>query len=281
MLTGSTGMLGRSLIKTFKNYNICGISREENLELTNQFNFDLSNFKKIKSELIDYEPEIIIHCAANVSLKNCEINKSAAYNLHVNSSKELAKKFPNAKFIYISTDSIFNGLSSQYSEDSEPNPLNYYASTKYFGELEILNNSNFPLIIRTNIIGQNLKKSSFTDWVIKELSQSNTIDGYNNIFFNPIHVDFLSEIILKVVKQNNFPFKILNVGSFNKISKYDYIALLAEKFNFKLNLVNNVSVQNFKDGIERPFNTFLNSERLFNTLKLKYYIKDSIQKIII
>ena len=76
-------MLGRSLLKTFKNFNVYGISREVNLDLTNQFNFDLTDFKNINSNLIDFEPEIIIHSAANVNLKDCEKNKNAAYNLRL------------------------------------------------------------------------------------------------------------------------------------------------------------------------------------------------------
>lgn len=38
------------------------------------------------------------------------------------------------KFIYISSDYVFDGSSPPYSENAIPNPLNKYGVTKYEGE---------------------------------------------------------------------------------------------------------------------------------------------------
>lgn len=279
LLTGSTGMLGDSLLKVFNKKNVYGISRTFNKNLQNQFVFNLSDFRNIKKFLKNFVPDVIIHTAANVSLKRCEEEKKSTYDLHVNSTKELAKIFPNAKFIYISTDSIFNGLENSYNESSIPNPMNYYSKTKFLGECEVLQNSNYPNIIRTNIIGQNKKQSSFSDWIINELSKKNEISGYKNIFFNPIHVDILSNIIYKIIFEIELNEKILNVGSLEKISKYDYICLVAKKFDFSFKLINGCKIDKFSDGIDRPFNTFLETKMFDKIFNKTFSINESIEKL--
>ena len=58
----------------------------------------------------------------------------------------IAKKNRKAKFIYISTDSVFDGQVGSYRETSEVKPLNIYAQTKVIGEQEILDTSESPYI---------------------------------------------------------------------------------------------------------------------------------------
>ena len=58
----------------------------------------------------------------------------------------------NTKYIYISTDSVFDGEIGNYKEDSIAKPLNNYAYTKFLGEKEVEKIKNH-IIVRTNILG--------------------------------------------------------------------------------------------------------------------------------
>ncbi len=279
LITGSTGMLGSQLCQIFSNCELIGISRGKNKYLSKQYNFDLCDFKEINNKNLDINPDVIIHTAANVNLKKCENNKDLTYNLHVKATEKLARTFPDAKFFYVSTDSVFDGTEEIYHESSKPNPLNYYAKTKLMGEKKVLDFSNNPLIIRTNIIGENQKKNSFSDWIVGELKQGHKISGYSNVYFNPIHVKILAEIICKLtsIKLNH---KILNIGSIEKLSKFDYMKMLSNFLGYNSDLIEEKKIKIYNDKIMRPFNTFLDT-----SLLLSYYrdfsINESLNKFIL
>ena len=58
----------------------------------------------------------------------------------------------NKKIVYISTDFVFDGTKKFYTEEDKPNPINWYAKTKYEGEkliqnsgLDYINCQNWPI----------------------------------------------------------------------------------------------------------------------------------------
>tara|TARA_B100000963_G_scaffold354697_1_gene371644 strand:+ start:512 stop:1369 length:858 start_codon:yes stop_codon:yes gene_type:complete len=280
LITGSTGMLGTQLCHVLKKYELIGISRKENRDLDKQYNFDLCDIGKINNQYLNISPDVIIHTAANVNLKNCESNKDLTYKLHVAATQKLVYTFPNAKFIYISTDSVFDGTEKTYNENSIPNPLNYYAYSKLIGEKKVLEFSKNPLVIRTNIIGENQNKNSFSDWIIGELNRGNKLSGYSNIYFNPIHVKILAEIISNLIKRK-LGHKILNIGSIEKISKFDYMKMLSNLLGFNSELIVEKKIKIFNDKIMRPFNTFLDTSLLSSYVQNDFPINESLNKFIL
>ena len=64
----------------------------------------ISYIKKVK-------PDAIIHCAAYTAVDKAEDDKETCWDVNVNGTKYLAKaaKEINAKFMYISTDYVFDG----------------------------------------------------------------------------------------------------------------------------------------------------------------------------
>ena len=62
----------------------------------------------------------------------------------------------NAKFVYVSTDSVFDGTHGNYSETDLPSPLNVYAQTKLLAEQEVLRAHSAALIVRVTC-GRNVQ----------------------------------------------------------------------------------------------------------------------------
>lgn len=154
LVTGSNGMLGSDIVKIFlnNNYKVFGIDKNDNIN--NNINFykmDLTNLIELKKVLRNINPDLIIHTAAFVDVNFCENNIQKAIDLHVVVTRILAKF--GCQMIYISTDSVFNGIKGNYTEDDIPDPLNVYARTKLLGEFATLSNNKKATVIRTNIFG--------------------------------------------------------------------------------------------------------------------------------
>ena len=76
--------------------------------------------------------DIVIHLAAEKTLIKCQENKKEAYEINYISSinlYEIAKK-NKSKFIFISSDQVFDGKKGNYRENDKCSPINYYGELK-------------------------------------------------------------------------------------------------------------------------------------------------------
>ncbi len=267
LITGSTGMLGKDVVKVFSEetkFEIFGLSKKCT-PIAGSYHHnvvDLTDTGLLEGILRDIKPRIIVHCAANVNVDVCESNKKYAYQLHVNSTNTLASYNPSlTKFVYISTDSVYNGKNSNHSEFETTLPSNYYALTKLEGEIRAQKQNPNSIVIRTNIFGfQKREGTSLADWALRNLSQHLQIDGFTDVFFNPIYTKQLARLIHRVIDAG---FRgILNIGSNSFVSKYDFLVKLCEQFGFSTDLVRKRSSEHQRFKAQRPKNTTMDVNRL-------------------
>lgn len=142
LITGGTGALGNALQKIFP----------ENISPTHE-ELDITNKEAVLNFFQQHKIDTIIHTAAITKVRTCEEDKSLAWNVNVQGTKNLVDAVIQSKhdinFIYVSTACVFDGHSGMYTESSIPYPENFYSLTKLLGEREVNKLENF-LIIRTN-----------------------------------------------------------------------------------------------------------------------------------
>jgi dTDP-4-dehydrorhamnose reductase len=268
LITGSSGMLGHAIVEVLAadhNYELFGFVRKlTGANYITEFALDLTNPEALNRQLSMLELDIILHCAANVNLDACEQNEAQAYALHVEASKNLAEFNPQkVKFIYISTDSVFDGLNGDYAVTDIPNPLNVYAKTKWQGEEVVLKVNSGAIILRTNIYGLHLgEQSSLGEWAITNLQQEKQISGFTDVFFNPLYTGQLAQLIKHLIEHKENYQGIIHTGSNTYISKYDFLVKLAQVFGYDSKKINKTSVDMLNFLAKRPKNTTLNIDFL-------------------
>ncbi len=279
-ILGSGGMLGKELVNNFiYKYKIVGIdkiiTKNEKIQF---YSLDLLKFGQLEKVLQIEKPDVIINVAAIVNLDICEKNFELAKDLHWKLSEFLTKycQKVECKYIYISTDSIFDGKIGNYKECDLPNPVNNYAKTKYLGELEALKIQN-SIVIRTNIYGYSSNQNSLLKWGYDSLKNGIQIKGYTNVIFNPVSVKQLSDAIVILLKKE---FKgIINIGSNLNLSKYEFLMII-EKF---LQLEQRIEKSELNDNysfLKRPKITTLNTEKMKKILEKEYTCEDGIYDIL-
>jgi dTDP-4-dehydrorhamnose reductase len=267
LITGSQGMLGKDIVRAFikdPQYDVCGLDHHKSSSsLMYQLIYeDLTQLTEVNSLLMDIKPDIIIHCAARVNVNKCELEKDSTKLLHIESSRVLASYKPSkTRFIYISTDSVFDGIKGNYTEDDSANPLNYYAKTKHAGENVVMTINDNALIIRTNIYGfHNPVGTSLVEWAISSLLENKPITGFSDVFFNPLYTRQLAEIVASLTATETKG--IINAGCDRFISKYEFLKELARTFKYDEMLIRKISVETIKFTAPRPRNTTLNIQKL-------------------
>lgn len=134
LLTGGTGRLGTELQKLRTFYAPSSLE----LDIT-----DISSIKKLKKK---DQIKLIVHCAAYTDVEGAQIDRENCYKTNVIGTKNLT--ILNKPILYISTEYVFDGEKGNYTENDFPNPQNYYALTKYLGELSVENGKIVRLLFK-------------------------------------------------------------------------------------------------------------------------------------
>jgi len=227
LITGATGMLGSSLSNIFPAADM----------LNGKQDLDLTNIQETNKWFVDKYYDVIIHCAAFTNLKYCQENREKCKILHAYINDLLSKHCK--KLVYISTIPVWK--KSIYKK-------NVYFETKKVGEnIALLDEDN--LVIRTNIYGS----SNLAEWAFTSLKNGKQINGYENSFFNPVHVDQLSECIKELL--DNKISGVYTIASDRTISKYQFLTELAKILGLDQQLINPVEIEYQDLVLENPDKT--------------------------
>ena len=229
LILGASGMLGSSLTPYLlsRGYPIRGHSMSS--DAFDQA--DLVDEAEAAKFMDRIKPSVIINLVGLTDVDRCEINPDDAYRVNVKSVENIAHwikhQRPNCHLIHISTDQVYDGW--PIHRESDVRIVNCYAFSKYAGELAAKGVA--ATIVRTNFFGLSLnsKRKSLTDWLFNALNQNNSVPVFEDVFFSPISMSSLCEIIeLLALKK---PVGVFNVGSREGMSKADFAFAFAKALN--------------------------------------------------
>ena len=205
LITGGSGALGNSLKSVFFGA-VCPNHQE----------MDITDSDSVNSAMLKYKPDVIIHAAALVGIRECEDNKQKAWLTNVEGTQNIVdslnKTKKNCYLVYLSTACVFAGeMKKFYTEYDLPSPKNYYSFTKLCGEL-IVRQYNNCCIIRTNFAPKEQWKypKAFTD-------------RFGTYLFS----DNAARAILEIVNKKEKG--IIHVAGDKRISMYDLAILAGSK----------------------------------------------------
>ena len=268
LLTGASGLLGLNFYLQNKKFIIKPLIHKKKINLINSDKLDLLNFTKLNNIIEKFKPDIILHTAALTDVDKCEQNKNLATNLNINITKNLVEvsKLYNLKLIFISTDQLFKKNRNYFKESDRPNPVNFYAKTKKISEDIIKKKLRNYLIIRTNFFGWGTKyKKSFSDRIIESLRNNKVIQLFDDVYFNPVSIDFLCKIINKLIIKEAYG--TFNISSNLSISKYQFGIIISKVFKLNQKLIVPINLSD-KKIIKRPLFMSLSNKKLVKTLKI-------------
>ena len=136
--TGLSGLVGSRIVELLSDkYQFEDISLATGIDITDK--------PAVLMVVQKNQADLILHLAAMTDVDRCEKDKLSgengdAWKINVNGTQNIvdaAESF-NKKVLYISTDFVFDGNADFYTEDDQPNPINWYAQTKYEGEKIVL-----------------------------------------------------------------------------------------------------------------------------------------------
>ena len=264
VVTGASGLLGANFLLTASRlgYETAGIAYRHKLRMPGVaiLSADLTDEAATRKLISELKPTSIIHCAAATNVDWCEENPQEAAKINVDASRWLAEIAGERKahFVYISTDSVFDGERGDYREEDEPAPVNWYAQSKLLGERAVLESNPAALMARVNIYGWNAQnKLSLAEWILERLRAGDVVPGFTDVFFSPILANDLSEQLLAML-QTKLTGTYHLTGS-ERVSKYEFARRIAAIFGFDPTLVRPIQISQAGLRARRPLDISLNT----------------------
>lgn len=228
-ITGATGLAGRAVTKVLEeSFEVMptGFSRTGGRVLK----VDLTSSQEVESFLDEYQPEAVIHLAAERKPDVCDNKKEFTESLNVEATKLLAEQCQkrNIWLLYFSTDYVFDGQNPPYFPDSETNPLNFYGQTKLAGEKVVQEVCPGAAILRVPVLYgwvEDLDESAVTT-IAKGLLKSDPVKADHWAIRFPTLVDDIGKVVGKMLGKK--PSGIFQYSGKEPMTKYEITEIMAE-----------------------------------------------------
>ncbi|MFO7946810.1 MAG: NAD(P)-dependent oxidoreductase [Armatimonadota bacterium] len=184
------------------------------------------------SAVVEVAPDVVINSAfrfdmegeADTALKSWQVNVALPL---VRCCGEIG-----ARYVYISTDYVFDGQTGDYAEDDPCRPLSLYGATKRAGELAALHLLENAAVCRVSYLfghagcrakgGENI-----VDLITEALRERRPLELDDDTRFSPTYAVDAAEQIFEVIENHPQP-GVYHCSNSGACSYYDFALAVAE-----------------------------------------------------
>lgn len=200
LILGANGQVGDAMMRVLKDteYTAYGYTSK-----TVDYHDANALFELMREHSIRH----VINCVAYTDVEKAEIMEDGSPVIALNTElpgvlAQLTRKW-GADLTHFSTDYVFDGeKTSPYTEDDQPNPINYYGHTKLIGD-KILKKFNNVRTFRVSMVYGNHGKN-FVKTMQKLSTERHSIDVVFDQFTVPTQADWLAVHVMKALKTNHY-----------------------------------------------------------------------------
>ena len=281
LVTGAAGLLGANILYLLRDsHNIVGMDRNPMaISRTITVVSQLQDMQLLGKIIDKYQIKTVIHCAAMTNVDECERHPQQAILVNKDLVDQIvllcARK--RVKVVFISSDAVYNGeLTELHKETEVATPVSVYGKTKLAAENIVLSNRN-NLVFRTNMYGFNYReKESFSEWIIKQLSQDAQLNMFYDCLFSPLLVNTLVDLINQAIKKDLSG--LYNLCATGSISKYQMGCMIKNVFSLR-GIINRVSMDDFCFFAPRTHNMGMDNSKIQKDLGVSIEtIEDGVRK---
>ncbi len=256
-------MLGQQLIRRLgemTDYEVMATGRDSDIRIDGvscgYTPMDITEQQQVQRVFHDFEPGVVVNCAAMTEVDRCEREREACWQVNVDAVSSLAKacRACGARLVQLSTDFVFDGVEGPYVELDRPNPVNFYGRSKLAAE-NIVRQLGLKRwsIVRTVLVygqGKGLSRSNIALWIIRSLAAQKQISLVTDQFRSPTYAPDLAEGIERLIRRKQSG--VFHMSGREILSIYDFAGQVADVFGFDRELIKATDGTRFKQTAPRP-----------------------------
>lgn len=254
LVTGYTGQLGFDIVQR-------GLKLGLNMVGIGSKYLDITNRVEVIDHVKEMNPDAIIHCAAYTAVDKAEDDKHVCWNVNVEGTKNLAQaaKDIDAKFMYISTDYVFNGEGeSPFKETDKPNPIGIYGQTKYEGEQIVKQLLVNWFIVRISwVFGIN--GNNFVKTMLRLAESRNELNVVGDQIGSPTYTFDLARLLIDMIQSDKYG--IYHTSNEGYCSWAEFAKEIFRQANIDVK-VNSITTEEYPTRAVRPKNSRMSKQKL-------------------
>lgn len=259
-ITGASGLIGSRIIELLHDkFTFIPISIEQ---------MDITNKTQVNEVISAIDFDFFLHLAGYTNVDGAELNKKLVWKINVDGTSNVftAVQKQKKKFIYVSTDFVFDGKTPPFTEVSTPNPLSYYAKTKYEGEKIV---SDQTMIIRLSYPYRKYfpDKLDFVRSIKSMLQQNKPLTMVKDAMITPTFIDDIAYGIEYLI--NHYTPEIFHLIGSDSLSPFQAAQSIASAFQLNKNLIKPISFSEYSinKALRPQYSTILSRKNNFYRMK--------------
>ena len=254
LVTGFAGQLGYDVAAELS-------ARGISIVAADKAEFDLTDSRSVKGFVTACRPDVIVHCAAYTAVDKAEDDSENCYKVNIDGTQNLcnAANETQAKFVYISTDYVFDGEKNEpYETDDMTAPQTVYGATKLEGENRVRRSCPKHFIIRTAwVFGKN--GNNFVKTMLKLGKERESINVVCDQFGSPTYTKDLARLICDMIVTEEYgTYHATNEG-YCPWSEFAYEIMQQAGLNAR---IVPISSSEYPAKAKRPKNSRLSKQKL-------------------
>jgi dTDP-4-dehydrorhamnose reductase len=147
LIVGASGFVGGELLRVFGTE---AVGTYCHTPVAGLLPLDITEARAVADLVGKLRPSLIIHPAAQPNVDRCEFEVEESYRVNVAGTRHVAEaaRDAGARFVYFSTDYLFDGTAGPYPPDAAPSPVQVYGRHKLEAERAIAEILDDYLIVR-------------------------------------------------------------------------------------------------------------------------------------
>jgi dTDP-4-dehydrorhamnose reductase len=224
LLTGASGQLGAyvidELVHTSMEIAAWSGSRSGTQGGVVLRAVDLAQVDHVTTAFRDARPSIVIHAAALSSIADCFRDPDRASTVNVQGTRRLAELSARAgvRFVYVSTDLVFDGERGNYCETDLTSPLSVYARTKADAEREALEIPRSVVVRLSLMYGPSrIARLSFFDQQVAAMRNGDRLNLFEDEWRSPLDLKTAASALISLARSGYTG--VLHIGGPERMSR--------------------------------------------------------------
>ena len=236
---------------------------------------DLADLGALSEFVRRVRPDVVVHMVAVGDVDLCEVERGVAWRVNVEATRALvaAARRVGARFVYLSTDYVFDGERGLYGEDDVPSPVNFYGLTKLVAEEAVRSLGEGFLIVRTSsIYGFGPGRPNFGRVLVERLSRGEEVYALVDQYLSPTLNTLLARAIVELVDKGLWGGVFHVAGP--RLSRFEFAVKLARRFGFDAGRIRPAYMRDMRWVARRPRDSSLDVSRARSVLSTRFYDLD-------
>lgn len=287
LIIGGTGLVGSKLVNLAASHGFEPFSTHNarHPQADGSTKLDVTDRSTTIDLVRRLHPAVIVDTHALHNVDYCETHREESAMVNVEGTRNLvdAATEVGSRFLYVSTDYVFDGKKGNYSEEDIAKPLHYYAENKLEAEKIVSSLHSFivarPSVVygwnpleRSGVPSSSGKTINFAMFILDKFAKKEKVKAVNDQYSSPTLADNLAEALLRFAEMNVNG--VFHTAGRSCLSRYEFAVKAARIFGYPTSLVEPVASTEFKQTAERPRNSCLSVKKAERTLGMSFMTAD-------